>query len=156
VRVVATIGVYGATVSSFLEALEVAGVDVVIDVRARRGLRGPQYAWANVTRLLGSLDEAGLAYQHWKDAAPTPGVRAAQHRSDAELGMNKRERTQLSEGFVAAYHEQVLSSLDRRELLTRIEGTTLPALLCVEQDPRACHREALAAFLAEEVVHLRG
>ena len=48
---IATIGVYGWTLESFLAALHVANVRVVLDVRQRRGVRGPEYAWANSARL---------------------------------------------------------------------------------------------------------
>lgn len=42
-----TIGVYGFDSASFLARLTAAEVSVVIDVRQRRGVRGPDYAWAN-------------------------------------------------------------------------------------------------------------
>ena len=48
---VATIGVYGFDADSFLAALRDAGVTLLLDVRQRRGVRGPQYAWANSKRL---------------------------------------------------------------------------------------------------------
>ena len=42
-----TIGVYGFDRESFLAALADARVDLLLDVRQRRGVRGSEYAWAN-------------------------------------------------------------------------------------------------------------
>lgn len=39
-----TVGVYGFTAERFLTALEQAKVDVLLDVRQRRGVRGSEYA----------------------------------------------------------------------------------------------------------------
>ena len=47
---VVTIGVYGWTIETFLDALRDANVHEVLDVRQRRGVRGPEYAWANAKR----------------------------------------------------------------------------------------------------------
>ena len=57
-----TIGVYGFDRESFLAALAAAGVDLLLDVRQRRGVRGSEYAWANAQRLETSLAEAGVDY----------------------------------------------------------------------------------------------
>jgi len=54
VPAVATIGVYGFDLDSFLAALREANVRQLLDVRQRRGVRGPEYAWANSQRLQGS------------------------------------------------------------------------------------------------------
>lgn len=43
---VATIGVYGFDGASFLYRLRSANVGLLLDVRQRRGVRGPEYAWA--------------------------------------------------------------------------------------------------------------
>jgi hypothetical protein len=48
---IATIGIYGWTLERFLGALRAADVRVVLDVRQRRGVRGPEYAWANSLRI---------------------------------------------------------------------------------------------------------
>ena len=46
-----TIGVYGFDESSFFQTLQNAGVDTFCDLRARRGVRGAAYAFANGERL---------------------------------------------------------------------------------------------------------
>ena len=61
-RPLATVGVYGFTLEEFLRALHEADVQLVLDVRQRRGVRGPQYAWANSKRLQAALAEAGIGY----------------------------------------------------------------------------------------------
>jgi uncharacterized protein (DUF488 family) len=154
----ATIGVYGFDREAFLAALDDAAIDVVVDVRQRRGVRGAEYAWANSKRLQASLAEAGIEYRHAKDLAPTTELRQAQYRADARRGEGKRSRTVLAPEYAEGYTEQIL---DRADLAPLVELTRKrrPALLCVERDPEACHRSLIAARLAEggdlAVQHLR-
>jgi uncharacterized protein (DUF488 family) len=93
---VATIGVYGFTADTFLDALRAAGVRRLVDVRQRRGVRGPEYAWANSARLQTALAEAGIGYEHRKDLAPTTELRQLQYAEDARQGEGKRSRTKLA------------------------------------------------------------
>ena len=51
-------GVYGFTRETFLRALRVADVGIVVDVRQRRGVRGAEYAWANSRRLQAALADS--------------------------------------------------------------------------------------------------
>ena len=83
----ATIGVYGFTLEEFLRSLRDADARLVLDVRQRRGVRGPQYAWANSTRLQAALEEAGIDYQHHPELAPTTDMRQLQYREDDRLGV---------------------------------------------------------------------
>lgn len=64
---VATVGVYGSSLERFLWKLHQRGVVQVIDVRQRRGVRGPEYAWANARRLEGALAAEGIGYLRRKD-----------------------------------------------------------------------------------------
>jgi uncharacterized protein (DUF488 family) len=154
----ATIGVYGFDRESFLAALSRADVDLVLDVRQRRGVRGSEYAWANARRLEAGLAEAGIGYTHVKELAPTTELRHLQYREDARLGEGKRSRTVLAPEYVRLYEEEIL---DRAELdpIVRWIGKSSAALLCVERDPEACHRSLIAARLERdwgfEVEHLR-
>jgi uncharacterized protein (DUF488 family) len=84
---VATIGVYGADLGSFLAMLRAAGVTAVIDVRQRRGVRGREYAWANAQRLQAALAQAGIDYVHRKDLAPTTALRHLQYAEDDRRGV---------------------------------------------------------------------
>jgi uncharacterized protein (DUF488 family) len=149
-----TIGVYGFTPMRFVERLKEARVDLLCDIRARRGVRGAAYAFANAKRLEQLMADSGIAYLHERSLAPTPSLRAAQQRADAVEGMRKRDRRRLSPSFVDGYAE-LLASSDAVEALERIAAHAVrPALLCVEQHPDACHRSLAAPALGVDVVHL--
>jgi uncharacterized protein (DUF488 family) len=155
---IATIGVYGFDRGSFLAALAAAKVDLVLDVRQRRGVRGSEYAWANARRLQAALAEAGVGYSHLPELAPTTALRELQYREDERLGEGKRSRSVLAPEYIRLYTEEIL---DRAELepIVRWVGASHAALLCVERDPEACHRSLIAARLQRdwgfEVVDLR-
>jgi uncharacterized protein (DUF488 family) len=158
VPAIATIGVYGFDRDSFLAALAGAGVDLVLDVRQRRGVRGSEYAWANAQRLQSALAEAGVEYTHLKELAPTTELREAQYREDARRGEGKRSRTVLAAEYSQRYTAEILDNVDLAPIVRWI-GSNLAALLCVELDPEACHRSLIAARLESEwgfsVTHLR-
>ncbi|HEX5928059.1 MAG TPA: DUF488 domain-containing protein [Solirubrobacterales bacterium] len=145
----ATIGVYGFDRDSFLAALGEAEVDLLLDVRQRRGVRGSEYAWANAQRLQAALAEAGIAYSHLKELAPTTEMRQVQYREDARLGEGKRSRTSLAPAYVRLYTEQILDAADLAPVVRWIGGSSA-ALLCVERDPEACHRSLIAERLQRE------
>jgi uncharacterized protein (DUF488 family) len=147
---VVTVGVYGFTVDRFLAVLRDARVDVLLDVRQRRGVRGPEYAWANSQRLQRALADAGIAYRHLKELAPTTAMRQAQYAVDAQKGEGKRTRTELSDVYRRAYLEQILDPADLDELLGDLDESVTGALMCVERDARACHRGLIAERLAAE------
>jgi len=158
VRTIFTIGVYGADAEGFLAALEAAGVDLLLDVRQRRGVRGAQYAWANAGRLEASLREAGVGYQHLPELAPTTAMRKLQYEADAEKGEGKRDRIVLAPAYVERYTEEILGPADL-DPLVRFVGRSNAALFCVERDAAACHRSLIAARLARDhgakIVNLR-
>ena len=156
---VLTVGVYGFDLGSFLEALDGAGVGTVLDVRQRRGVRGPQYAWANSKRLQAALDAAGIGYRHLKHLAPTTELRQLQYREDDRLGEGKRSRTRLAPEYTRRYTEEILDLADLSPIVEVVDQGIRPALLCVERDPEACHRSLIAERLEREqgleVRHLR-
>jgi uncharacterized protein (DUF488 family) len=145
-----TVGVYGFTAERFLAALRDADVDVLLDVRQRRGVRGPEYAWANSRRLQRALADAGFEYRHLKELAPTTEMRAAQYAVDAAKGEGKRTRTVLSDAYERAYVEQILDPADLGALFGEFDASVTGALLCVERDARACHRGLIADRLAAD------
>ena len=153
-----TIGVYGFDRDSFLGALGGAEVDLLLDVRQRRGVRGSEYAWANARRLQAALAEAGIGYSHLKELAPTTEMRQLQYEEDARLGEGKRNRTALAPAYVERYTEEILDRVDIHPVVRWI-GDSSAALLCVERDPEACHRSLIAERLQREwgfeVEHLR-
>jgi len=158
VPAIATIGVYGFDRDSFLTALRDAKIDLLLDVRQRRGVRGSEYAWANSARLQEALAEANIAYTHLKELAPTTELRQLQYREDARRGEGKRSRTVLAPAYARLYTEQILDPVDLGPIIKWIGGGSA-ALLCVERDPEACHRSLIAARLQDDwdfsVKHLR-
>ncbi len=61
---IVTIGVYGRSEADFFDTLQQAHVDLFCDIRARRGVRGSEYTFANSQRLQARLAELGIAYRH--------------------------------------------------------------------------------------------
>lgn len=155
---VATIGVYGFSGEEFLARLRGADVRLLIDVRQRRGVRGPQYAWANSRRLQDALADAGVAYKHRRDLAPTTELRHLQYAEDDRLGVGKRSRTLLAPEYVRRYTAEILDRVNLEPLVAALPADGRAALLCVEREPEACHRSLIAARLAErhgvEVEHI--
>lgn len=154
-----TIGVYEFDLDSFLRALREADVRVLFDVRQRRGVRGPQYAWANSQRLQAALREAEVEYQHRPELAPTTELRQLQYAEDARQGVGKRSRAELAPAYVERYTDEILAPLDLSALVAELPPQGAGALLCVERDPEACHRSLIADRLAREygveVSHIR-
>ena len=74
----ATIGVYGFNGESFLQPLRRADIRLLLDVRQHRGVRGPEYAWANSRRLRAALARSGTADEHRPEFAPTTELRHLQ------------------------------------------------------------------------------
>jgi uncharacterized protein (DUF488 family) len=158
VQRLATIGVYGFDLSSFLATLREADVGLLLDVRQRRGVRGREYAWANSLRLQAALAQAGIEYEHHRELAPTTELRQLQYREDAHEGVGKRSRVKLADEYRERYTSEILDRADLAEVIEDLSLDRASALLCVERDPAACHRSLIAQRLAEEcgvsVVHL--
>jgi uncharacterized protein (DUF488 family) len=155
---VATIGVYGFTADSFLAALRDAHVRLLLDVRQRRGVRGAEYAWANAKRLQAALADAGIAYDHHPELAPTTEMRQLQYDEDARAGVKQRTRARLAPAFEERYTREVLDRVDLAPIVEELPDDATTALLCVERDPEACHRSLVAERMAAEhgvrVTHL--
>ncbi len=142
-----TIGVYGWEANAWLSALARAGCDRVVDIRARRGVRGREYAFANRRRLEALLRDAGIAYLHLPELAPSREMRDVQAAADTASRQPKRARTVLDSAFAEAYEQGIAAQVDWADLVRRVDGVA-PALLCVERLPTACHRSIAASRLA--------
>jgi uncharacterized protein (DUF488 family) len=155
----ATVGVYGFTLDAFLAALAEADVSLLLDVRQRRGVRGPEYAWANAKRLQAALDEAGISYRHHPALAPTTELRRLQYAEDDRQGVGKRSRTELAPEYRARYITEILDKADLAAVVFSLPESGAGALFCVERDPEACHRSLVAGRITSEygipVTHLR-
>ena len=111
-REVASIGVYGFDLAAFLGTLRDGGVVMLFDVRQRRGVRGSEYAWANSRRLQAALADAGVAYEHHRELAPTTELRHVQYAEDARRGVGKRSRTRLAPEYADRYVREILDHVD--------------------------------------------
>ncbi|MFD5337056.1 DUF488 domain-containing protein [Streptomyces hawaiiensis] len=155
----ATIGVYGFDGDSFLERLRQADVRLLFDIRQRRGVRGPDYAWANSLRLQAALTEAGIAYRHHRELAPTTELRHLQYAEDDRQGVGKRSRRELAVEYSRRYTAEILDPVDLDAIVAALPSDGIATLFCVERDPEACHRSLVAQRLAEQhhvtVEHLR-
>jgi uncharacterized protein (DUF488 family) len=154
-----TIGVYDWDLDSFLAALRGADVRVLFDLRQRRGVRGPQYAWANSQRLQRALAAEGVTYQHHLELAPTTELRHLQYAEDARQRVGKRSRIALAPEYTRRYTEEILAPAGVDGLFGELAARGAGALFCVERDPEACHRSIVAAWLEQrhgvDVRHLR-
>jgi uncharacterized protein (DUF488 family) len=154
-----TIGVYDWTLEHFLDALRRAGVRQLLDVRQRRGVRGSQYSWANSKRLQAALAEAGIAYEHLPELAPTTELRHVQYAEDARQSVGKRSRERLAPEYVSRFAHERLDRVDLAPIVESMPVDAATALFCVERDPEACHRSLIAERMASRfglsLEHLR-
>jgi uncharacterized protein (DUF488 family) len=144
-----TIGAHGFDAEGFFEALNGAGIDLFLDLRRRRGMRGRLYAFANSLRLQAALEVQGIAYRHVIALAPEPATRELQRRADASEGTATRQRTALGGAFVEDYTLRTLDRFAWESLEFDVQSHHRRALFCVERLPEACHRGLVAARLSQ-------
>lgn len=156
---IATIGVYGFDGEAFLQRLRHADVRLLLDVRQRRGVRGPEYAWANSRRLQAALGRARIVYEHRRELAPTTELRQLQYAEDDRRGVGKRSRRELAVEYARRYTAEILDLVDLAPIVAALPTSGTAALFCVERDPEACHRSLIAQRLADQyrvtIEHLR-
>jgi len=129
-----TIGYEGTTVGEFLAALQKAGVERVIDIRAVPNSRRPGFS---KTPLRNALAEAGIDYVHLRAlGTPADGRTAARAGRKDELKRIYAGQLELPEAIA-----ETGKMLD----LSREKPS---ALLCYERDPAACHRTLLLETVA--------
>lgn len=137
-----TIGYEGTTVDEFLSALQSAGVERVIDVRAVPNSRRPGFS---KTPLRNALAEAGIDYVHLRAlGTPADGRAAAREGRHADLERIYAGQLELPEAI--AQSAQMVGLAEEKP----------SALLCYERDPAVCHRSLLLSAVTPdaEVVHL--
>jgi Uncharacterized conserved protein len=137
-----TIGYEAATMAEFLGALQQAGVERVIDVRAVPNSRRPGFS---KTPLRNALAEVGIDYVHLK-ALGTPADGRAAARAGRQEDLERIYAGQLD------LPEAIVQAGQMRELAAKKPS----ALLCYERDPAQCHRSLLLAAVARDaaVTHL--
>jgi len=147
---VVTVGIYDFDVESFLHRLRQADVRLLLDVRQRRGVRGPEYAWANSLRLQAALAKERVSYEHHPELAPTTELRHIQYAEDDRQGVGKRSRRALADEYTRRYTTEILDHADLVPIVSALPSSGTAALLCVERDAQACHRSLIARRLAEQ------
>ena len=139
-----TIGYEGKTQAEFLDELQAAGVELILDVRAVAASRRPGFS---KTALAAGLKERGVDYLHLRAlGTPADGRQAARAGRTAE--MRAVYAVQLDTPEVALALEKALAEASARP----------SALLCYERGAPECHRSMLAGRMVErhgfEVVDL--
>ena len=137
-----TIGYEGTTVGEFVAALQSAGVERVIDVRALPLSRRPGFS---KSPLRAALEEAGIEYLHLK-ALGTPADGRAAARAGRHEDLERIYAGQLELPEAIAQGAQMLALADEKP----------SALLCFEREPAECHRTLLLDAVAPDAerVHL--
>lgn len=137
-----TIGYEATTMAEFLTALQEAGVERVIDVRALPLSRRPGFS---KTPLKNALGEVGIDYVHLKAlGTPSEGRSAARAGRHEDLMRIYAGQLELPEAMVQA------------EQMRELAAERPSALLCYERDPAGCHRSLLLDAVARDasVTHL--
>jgi uncharacterized protein (DUF488 family) len=142
----ATIGYEAATVPDFMDALNEAGIKLVVDIRAVAASRRPGFA---KTRLAAGLKEEEIDYIHMR-ALGTP----SEGRAAAKKGHHEEMRKIFLEKMETEEAQNALNDL--RQL---IESGRKLAILCFEANPEHCHRNIVAHLLEQQmpltIDHLR-
>ncbi len=147
-----TIGAYGSNSDSFFKALQDAAIDTFCDLRARRGVRGSEYAFVNSKRLQARLDGLEIRYLHLPELAPSKEIRSRQAAIDEASHVAKRKRSELSSAFRIGYMETVLKGFSSADFLCDFaDDATRIVLFCVEREASACHRSLLAERLERDL-----
>src|SRR5687768_4724103 len=132
-----TIGYEGKTQAEFLEELQAARVELLIDVRAVAASRRPGFS---KTALANGLSECGIDYLHLRAlGTPADGRQAARSGRIAEMRAIYAVQLETPEAGLAL--EQALAEADARP----------SALLCYERAAPDCHGSMLARQMVERI-----
>ena len=134
-RTIFTIGYERATLAQVTTALTVAGVDLLIDVRA---VAASRRAGFSKTILAASLRDVGVGYLHLRDlGTPKAG------RDAARAGRCEEMRA------IFSGHLEEPAAVQAFQHLQTVVAQQRACLLCYEADPDCCHRQVLTSRLAE-------
>jgi uncharacterized protein (DUF488 family) len=133
-----TIGYGNATPATLVAALQRAGVVTVADVRALANSRRPGFA---KRALSAALEEAGIGYWH----IPALGTPAAGRQASRE-GKPEVMKPIFTRHLAGIEAQAALGALRERALRETV------CLLCLEADPRHCHRTMVAEALETSTV----
>ncbi|MDR4308803.1 DUF488 domain-containing protein [Chelatococcus sambhunathii] len=132
-----TIGYEGATPAALADALDTAGVEVLVDVRAVANSRRPGFS---KRALAAGVDERGIAYLHLR-ALGTP----ADGRAAARAGRHDEMRRIFSKQL-----ETEAAQEDVAALVQMLKQGRKMCLLCFEREPEHCHRLMIAERVEAE------
>jgi uncharacterized protein (DUF488 family) len=140
-RTIHTIGYQRKSLSTFIQQLQEAGVDVIIDVRLRNTSHLAGYTKRDTLAFL--LEEGfDIAYEHHPELAPTDAIFDA-YKANSDW---------------AAYETAFLPLLAvreadavGREILDRHHR---PCLLCAEASAGHCHRRLVVEYWADRIPDL--
>ena len=126
-----TIGYSHCSMADFLVTLQDAGVSTLIDIRYDAlSLHRPEFSKNNLKR---QLSENGMAYIHRRD-----------------LGIPREIRAHPDRDYIWRWYDHHIHSAISGDLEVMFGEVNSPvALMCVEADPRDCHRHRLALALEQ-------
>ena len=131
-----TIGYEQATQPSLVTALRDAGVEVLADIRYLPLSRRPGFS---KNSLKSAVEEAGIAYRHFRQLGSPADGRAAARRGDhAELSRIYAGQLELPEAMAQMGE------------LREIAEDKKVALLCYERAASECHRSLLYDAMFED------
>lgn len=139
-----TIGYEGETQAQVLDRLKIAGVELLVDVRA---VAASRMAGFSKTVLGESLKAEGIDYLHLRALGTPKAGRDAARKGDVAT-MRAIYADHMAEPAAEADYQRLKGLVERQRV----------ALLCFEADHAGCHRAILAERLARddgvEVVNL--
>ena len=136
-RPIFTIGYERATLAQVTTALTVAGVELLIDVRA---VAASRRAGCSKTILAASLRDVGVEFRPRRDlGTPKAG------RDAARAGRCEEMRT------IFSGHLEEPACVQAFMHLQAIAAEKRVCLLCYEADPGCCHRQVLTNRLVERM-----
>ena len=128
-KTIFTIGYEQATQPALVSALREAGVEVLADIRYLPLSRRPGFSKSS---LRAAVEEAGIAYRHFRHlGTPAEGRAAARRHDHAELARIYAGQLELPE------------ALAQMAELRALAGERRVALLCYERNAAECHRTLL-------------
>lgn len=130
-----TIGYEGSTIDEFIKTLEIAGVKLLVDVRAVTVSRKKGFS---KNGLAARLAEHGIRYFHAKELGdPKPGREAA--RSGDYVTFRR----------IFGQHLATQEAQKAVVELAEAAKSEMTCLMCYERDPSTCHRQIVATQLKE-------
>ena len=136
-----TLGYQGISLSDYIEALDRAAIDVVIDIRETAWSYKPGFSKAPLSI---GLHEAGIRYIHLKSAG-NPSKNRKTARNSQECLRRYKQHLLKNPGCLDELSE--LIEVARREK-QRI------CLTCFEKHATECHRSVLIGELVKRIRHL--